>query len=109
MAKTKYAKERLRAPLATRCRPLSLVARRKIVAIHRLQVGRKVGPFGQLLRRFQSLARMGKPGNAFVIGGPIARRPLDALQDTKQPGIFGEPALQQAPLAQAAPHAPARW
>ena len=70
--KGQHAKERLHAPLATRCHSLSLAARREIVPIRRLQICRQVRSFGQLLRSLQPLARMGEPGSAFAVGGPIA-------------------------------------
>ena len=90
----------LHAPLPAFGNRLRLSAGGEVFAIRRLQVGGKVGSLAQPLRRCQPICRVCEPGAVAVVRGPIAARALDALQHGKQPGIFCQPALQQAPLPQ---------
>src|SRR5262249_44142498 len=85
---------------ATRCYPLGLAARIKIISVCWLQVRCQVWPFRQSLHGRQSVSRVREPSSVFVVGGPISRRTFDAVHDSEQPAIFGKPALEQAPLTQ---------
>src|SRR5262245_9174093 len=66
----------------------------EIIVVSGLKTCREVCSLSQPLRRFQPAGCVGEPSLGFAVRGPVARRPLDALQDAEQTCVLREPSPQ---------------
>ncbi len=65
-----------------------------------IERSREVVTSPERLGILQTAGAVSEPGIVPVVGGPVARRPLDALQGGQGGEVLLQPALQQAPLAE---------